>query len=40
MIIAVLTGFAAGFLHTFSGPDHLLALAPAAVEHPLTWGTR
>ncbi len=28
MIIALLAGLAAGFLHVWSGPDHLAALAP------------
>lgn len=30
----ILTGFAAGALHVFSGVDHLAALAPAAVVDP------
>ncbi|MDX1467922.1 MAG: hydantoin utilization protein A [Acidimicrobiia bacterium] len=33
-MIAVLTGLAAGGLHVFSGPDHLAALAPVALERP------
>ena len=33
-MIPILTGFAAGGLHVFSGVDHLAALAPAAVENP------
>ena len=33
-VIAVLTGLAAGGLHVFSGPDHLAALAPVALERP------
>lgn len=32
--LAAATGVIAGALHTFSGPDHLSALAPVAVEHP------
>ena len=34
-VIAVLTGLAAGGLHVFSGPDHLAALAPIALERPV-----
>ncbi|MEN8239999.1 MAG: GAF domain-containing protein [Actinomycetota bacterium] len=44
-MIPIVTGFAAGGLHVFSGVDHLAALAPAAVENPpkaaktgLYWG--
>lgn len=33
-MIPMLTGFAAGGLHVFSGVDHLAALAPVAVENP------
>ena len=33
-MIPIITGFAAGGLHVFSGPDHLAALAPAAVADP------
>ena len=33
-MIPILTGLAAGALHVFSGPDHLAALAPIAVEDP------
>ncbi len=33
-MVPILTGFAAGGLHVFSGVDHLAALAPAAVENP------
>lgn len=33
-MIPILTGFAAGGLHVFSGVDHLAALAPVAVENP------
>jgi hypothetical protein len=32
LILASVTGFAAGALHVLSGPDHLAALAPIAVE--------
>lgn len=32
MLLAVLTGFAAGFLHVLAGPDHLAAVAPLAVS--------
>jgi hypothetical protein len=31
-MIPILTGFAAGGLHVFAGPDHLAALAPLAIE--------
>jgi hypothetical protein len=31
-MIPLVTGFAAGGLHAFAGPDHLAALAPIAVE--------
>lgn len=31
-MLALLTGFAAGALHVFSGPDHLAALAPLALQ--------
>lgn len=34
VMIPIITGFAAGGLHVFSGVDHLAALAPAAVENP------
>lgn len=33
-MIPMVTGFAAGGLHVFSGVDHLSALAPMAVESP------
>lgn len=33
-MIPLLTGLAAGGLHVFSGPDHLAALAPVALELP------
>lgn len=32
MIVATLTGLAAGSVHVFSGPDHLAAVAPLAVD--------
>ena len=32
MLLAVLTGLAAGFLHVLAGPDHLAAVAPLAVS--------
>jgi hypothetical protein len=45
MIVAALSGFLAGFLHVLSGPDHLAAVAPLAVESRdrhwrpgFTWG--
>lgn len=45
MLLAVLTGLAAGFLHVLAGPDHLAAVAPLAVstDRPawrsgLVWG--
>ena len=31
-MISVLTGFVAGLIHVLSGPDHLAAVAPLAVE--------
>jgi len=32
LIVPALGGLAAGFVHVFSGPDHLAAVAPLAVE--------
>ena len=32
LLLAVLTGLAAGFLHVLAGPDHLAAVAPLAVS--------
>lgn len=32
MLLAVLTGLAAGFLHVLAGPNHLAAVAPLAVS--------
>jgi hypothetical protein len=44
-MLSVFTGFLAGVIHVWSGPDHLAALAPLSVEHPeraqaagLRWG--
>jgi cytochrome c biogenesis protein CcdA len=37
-MIAVLTGLVAGIVHVWSGPDHLAAIAPLAVNRPKrTW---
>ena len=33
-MIPILTGFAAGAAHVWSGPDHLAALAPLAADRP------
>lgn len=33
-MIALLTGFIAGIIHVWSGPDHLAAIAPLAVQKP------
>src|SRR5437867_8728681 len=33
-MIAVITGFLAGTIHVWSGPDHLAAIAPLAVRRP------
>src|SRR5215831_19664903 len=33
-MIAILTGLLAGVLHVWSGPDHLVAIAPLAVRQP------
>ena len=30
----ILTGLAAGFVHVVSGADHLIAMAPAAINNP------
>lgn len=35
-MLALLTGFAAGAMHVVSGPDHLAALAPLALERRLS----
>lgn len=35
MLIIVLTGFTAGALHVVGGADHLVAMAPFSVRHPL-----
>lgn len=39
MLIPILTGLAAGSLHVVTGPDHLAAVAPIAVQSP-TQGAR
>src|SRR2546428_13784728 len=33
-MIAAITGFVAGMIHVWSGPDHLAAIAPLAVRKP------
>ena len=33
-MIAAITGFIAGLIHVWSGPDHLTAIAPLAVRRP------
>jgi len=45
MLISVLTGFAAGAVHVVSGADHMVAMAPSAIQKPrvalmdgLGWG--
>ena len=45
MLISVLTGFAAGAIHVVSGADHMVAMAPSAIQKPrlalidgLGWG--
>mgnify|MGYP001160910855 CR=1 FL=1 len=45
MLISILTGILAGAIHVIGGPDHLLAIAPAAFQKPrlalrngLAWG--
>ena len=45
MMISVLTGFAAGAVHVVSGADHMVAMAPSAIQKPrvalmdgLGWG--
>ncbi len=45
MLVSVLTGFAAGANHVVSGADHMVAMAPAAIQKPrlalmdgLKWG--
>ena len=45
MFISLLTGFAAGALHVVQGADHMVAMAPSAVQKPrvalmdgLAWG--
>ena len=34
IMIAVITGFVAGIVHVWSGPDHLAAIAPLAARKP------
>ena len=45
MLIVILTGILAGFVHVVSGADHLVAMAPSAITSPkfaiknsLSWG--
>jgi len=45
MLISVFTGFAAGAVHVVSGADHMVAMAPSAIQKPrvalidgLRWG--
>ena len=45
MLISTLTGFAAGAVHVVSGADHMVAMAPSAINKPrvalidgLAWG--
>ena len=45
MLISTLTGFAAGAVHVVSGADHMVAMAPSAIQKPkvalidgLAWG--
>jgi hypothetical protein len=40
MVISALTGFVAGWLHVLSGPGHLTAVAPIAInDHRKAWVT-
>jgi hypothetical protein len=40
MMLALFAGLAAGLLHVFSGPDHLAAIAPLAIDgHRRGWRT-
>src|SRR5207247_5796494 len=34
IMIAVITGFVAGIVHVWSGPDHLAAIAPLPARKP------
>ena len=34
MLAVILTGILAGLVHVFSGPDHLIAMAPSAINSP------
>ena len=45
MLISILTGFTAGAIHVLGGADHLIAIAPSALNQPkmalkngLSWG--
>ena len=45
MLIVILTGILAGFVHVVSGADHLIAMAPSSITSPkfairnsLSWG--
>ena len=47
MQAVILTGVVAGFVHVVSGADHLIAMAPAAINNPqkalknsFSWGLR
>lgn len=37
MMLTMITGALAGLFHVLSGPDHLAAVAPLAVERPAGW---
>ena len=46
MQAVILTGMVAGFVHVVSGADHLIAMAPAAINNPqkalknsFSWGS-
>ena len=34
MKVVIITGIVAGFVHVVSGADHLIAMAPAAINNP------
>jgi len=36
-VLAILTGLLAGGVHVLSGPDHLAAVAPLAVQDRSAW---
>ena len=47
MQAVIFTGIVAGFVHVVSGADHLIAMAPAAINNPqkalknsFSWGLR